>query len=256
MVQSGGVYGSGEWVWDGFAELDRGAGGGERELFLEPDVWVWGDAVAGDAAYGEQCVQYGAVFGDQYFVDLGDVWAGDERGSAAVGAGDGAVSVLSGLAKGERLAMNSSTRLAPISKVIVLVNSLLIALLLFSSSSEYFNHKHMSEFTGDHFDARVFVARNLSQLVGLCGFALLLFAGAGIELLRSRFAWLVNVGAPLFALILLLGQMLQHRNPDFSGEAEQLIIIAVMPLVAMMILYSTIYYRQSKVNAGTFALAN
>jgi hypothetical protein len=127
-------------------------------------------------------------------------------------------------------------------RLIIVMNSLLVALMLFIEWRDYAREQMLFNQTGQHFSWSIFLVHNSASFFTRSTIIVVLLLGLSLEVRGSNRSWIVNIGAPLLGLLTVLLQTGLHWNAQQSGEAEQLLILIGVPLGLLALLYATIYY--------------
>ncbi len=125
---------------------------------------------------------------------------------------------------------------------VVLINVLLALFLVIASYRDYMVEAGKARLLDTKFGLTSYVDSNMTQLVSRAFIVALLGCGIFLEIRKSKIAMLVNIGAPLCLLIpvLINSAASWHSHPR---EAEIGLVLVALPLLAVVLLYATLYRR-------------
>ncbi len=128
-------------------------------------------------------------------------------------------------------------------KAAILMNALVIVAILLLSYRNFTTEAATARLLGQGKQTMsVYISSHGAQMASAMIVMAILICGIVLEILRSRFAIIINVGAPLCLLVMILVQsvMSWHRNPQ---EAEITLILVALPLALFVAFYWLIYRR-------------
>lgn len=132
------------------------------------------------------------------------------------------------------------------SRVIMVVNSLLVVLVILIEWRNYARERMLFNQTGQHLGLSTFLEHNVTALFVRGVVIAVLLLGLLLEMRGYNCSWIVNTGAPLVGLFIVILQVGLHWNAEQSGEAEQLLFITAVPLGLVALLYAFIYYLRHR----------
>ena len=128
-----------------------------------------------------------------------------------------------------------------IKKTVVILNSVLVCRLLALAYRNFLDESHIRGLLGK---PPVGLGSYMLEHVRVLLFPLVLLAGIALEVSKSKFAWLINIGPPLLALILLLIGIARTWQAQ-PGEGEIGLFLFVLPLSIVCLVYAALYRRDT-----------
>ena len=140
-----------------------------------------------------------------------------------------------------------------IKTTVVLVNSLLACIVVFTFYQSFAAESSLAHRLGNpDVGLAAYAASHMQEFLPKLLFVAILACGIFLETRRSRGAAFVNLGLPLCLFAIILADCVASWS-QHAQEVETTLILVVLPLLAVLLIYVRLYWRDL---AGGHGLGN